>query len=532
MKLRNFLVIGVALLVGVFIGRGCGSGPARSQAPDSATPSAPAVKQVWTCSMHPQVRLDGPGSCPICEMPLILAEASGSGDDDAPSLQLSAHAIAMANIETTPVERRPLTHELRAVGKIQYNEASLATITARVAGYAERLFVDITGVDIAAGDHLAEIYSPDLAAAQQEMLIALQQGGAGASADAMAQATRTKLLRWGLAAGQVQALERERVIAERITLLSPIAGTVIERNITRNSAFAEGDVLYRIANLDTVWAILEVYESDLPWIRYGQKVELKAEALPGRIFEGRATFVQPLVDERSRTIRIPVHVENPDHALKPGMFVSAVVKAALGADGAVAPTGVEGQFSCPMHPQFLDEAPGECPSCGMPTVRIPGGREATADAAAVAAETFFCPMKCEGDKTYPAPGNCPVCEMKLERAEPGADVAAPLAVPATAVLDSGTRTLVYVEREDGQFEPREVVLGPRAGADVPVIRGVAEGERVVTRGGFLLDSQFQISGRPSLFYPGGLLGDRIDAPEAEAAEAGAGAHEPAAHAVH
>jgi len=174
-----------------------------------------------------------------------------------------------------------------------------------------------------------------------------------------------------------------------------------------------------------------------------------------------------------------------------------------------------------MHPQVLADAPGACPNCEMALVQIPGGKEEQdgATEAADATPAYACAMRCEGDKTYPEPGNCPVCEMRLDPVEPQPPRGgAPLAVPIGAVLDSGTRKLVYVEKEDGLFEPREVVLGPRAASFYPVLSGLNEGERVVTRGGFLIDSQFQITGQPSLFYPGGLMGDPAPAEHVHDAE--------------
>lgn len=507
MKKRIGLALVVGLILGLVIGRGCLLRPALKPpvAPESA------VAQVWTCSMHPQIRLAQSGNCPICEMPLIAAAAAQTGSSGVPLLQLSDHALAMAHVETTPVARRELSRELRAVGKIQYNEAALATITARVDGYAERLFVDFTGIDIKAGDHLAEVYSPELLVAQQELLIALQSGSGG-QVGPMAEMSKLKLLRWGLTKAQITSLVEHKKIAERVTLYSPIQGTVIEKSIVQNSAFKAGDALYRVANLDTVWVYLDIYEYDLAWVRYGQRVDLSAEALPGRTFEGRVTFVQPIVNEETRTIRVPVHVENKDHALKPGMFVSAVIRSVLAGDGTAAATGVESKFSCPMHPQVLKDLAGACPICEMPLTRIPGTAEVSALAtptnAAAAAVRYACPMKCEGTKTYGETGICPVCNMKLKPLP----VATPsrtalLSVPVSAVLDSGTRRLVYVERSQGLFEPRDVVLGPRTGEFYLVLKGIEEGERVVTRGGFLIDSQFQITGHPSLFYPGGLMGD-------------------------
>lgn len=507
MKKRVVLAVAAGLLAGLFIGRGCLSQPAPKASAGTAVTDA---AQVWTCSMHPQIRLAQAGNCPICEMPLIPAAAAQAGSGGVPQLQLSDHALAMAHVETTPVARRKLSRELRAVGKIQYNESALATITARVDGYAERLFVDFTGVDIKAGDHLAEVYSPELLVAQQELLIALQRG-TGGQAGPLAEMSKLKLRRWGLTEAQIHSLVEQKKIAERVTLYSPIQGTVIGKSIIQNSAFKAGDALYRVANLDTVWVYLDIYEYDLAWVRYGQRVDLTAEALPGRTFEGRVTFVQPIVNEETRTIRVPVHVGNSDHALKPGMFVSAVIRSVLASDGTAAATGVEGKFSCPMHPQVLKDLAGACPLCDMPLTLIPGAAEITAPPAptnAPGAIRYACPMKCEGSKTYDKPGSCPVCNMKLKPLPAAAlAVVAPLAVPVSAVLDSGTRKLVYVEKSRGLFEPRDVVLGPRAGEFFQVLNGLDEGERVVTRGGFLIDSQFQITGHPSLFYPGGLTGD-------------------------
>jgi Cu(I)/Ag(I) efflux system membrane fusion protein len=216
-----------------------------------------------------------------------------------------------------------------------------------------------------------------------------------------------------------------------------------------------------------------------------------------------------MLDDLTRTVRIPVHIDNRDHVLKPGMFVSATIRAALAADGAAAPTGVEGKFTCPMHPQVLEATPGTCPSCAMDLERVPGAPapDATGPVAAPA-PAYACPMRCEGDRTYAdAAVRCPVCGMRLERIESAAEASRRglLAVPASAVLDSGLRRLVYVTRGEGRFEPREVTLGPRAEGYVAVLGGLAEGERVATRGGFLIDSQFQITGHPSLFYPGGLM---------------------------
>ena len=555
MKRRTAIVL-VSLIVLLAAGAGyllgsarAGSG-GRSNVPGASGGMADApstAKQVYTCSMHPQVRLDQPGNCPICEMPLIPAASASTAAGEAPMLQLSEHAISMASVETVAIERRPLSRDLRAVGRIEYNESSLATITPRVDGFAERLFVSFTGVEIRKGDHLAEVYSPELLVAQQELLIALQSG-AGGGGNSLAEVAKTKLRLLGLTDQQVADLVEKKQTTDRVTLYSPISGTVIEKSIVEKASFKAGDALYRIANLDSVWVYLEIYEYDLPWVRYGQTVRIMAQAIPGRTFDGVVTFVQPVVNDQSRTVRVPVYVDNKDHALKPGMFVTAVIAAALTNQGRAAPTGVEGRYSCPMHPQVLADASGACPICEMPLEKIPGGAIAAAvpdqqdahdghapEAAAPLAPTYLCPMKCEGEKTYDQPGRCPVCNMKLKEVPAGPTAPAKgsgvLAVPVSAVLDSGTRQIVYIEKSRGLFEPRELTLGPRAGDYFAVLAGLTGGERVVTRGNFLIDSQFQITGHPSLFYPGGLHASMGHQHGGTAAPGGAGTPSPNAPAA-
>ncbi len=382
------------------------------------------------------------------------APMAATGDT---TLELSAPSRAMAGVETAPVERRRLRRELRVVGKVGYNEAGLADVVARVDGYIERLFVDTTGVVVHAGDHLVEIYSPDLVLAQQELLLALKS----TSPTEMAAATTRKLLRWGVTQAQVDELARSRKIRERLTLYSPIKGTVIDKLVVRQSAVKPGDVLYRLADLESVWVRLDLYESDLSWVQYGQEAEVRAEACPGESFIGRVWFVSPVLNDKTRTVEVRLNIDNGGRRLKPGMYVSGVIRAELGPDGAVAASGAEGRWSCPMHPLVLQARSGPCQVCDMPLVQIPG---LPADARTL------------GD---------------------------PLAVPVSAVLDSGLRQLVFVEREPGRFAPVEIVTGLRADAFYPVVRGLKEGDRVAVRGAFLLDSQLQIRGLPSLFAPEG-----------------------------
>ena len=472
---KRILLIALAVIAVVVAG---GALLVSLTSPDpGAGSAAEADGQIWTCSMHPQVRLPKPGRCPICSMPLIpVKTAAPPGTTNPPvnptvnattngmaapgesMLEFSDHALAMASVETAPVERRKMSREIRAVGKVQYNETGLANITTRVEGYVERLFVDYTGVEVKAGDHLVEIYSPDLLLAQQELLVALDSPRNAS----LVESAKRKLLLWGLTQEQVDDLVRDKKVSDRITLFSPIQGTVTEKMVVQKAMVKPGEMLYRLANLDSVWVYLDIYEYELPWVQYGQKVEIKSEALPGRSLFGRVGFISPVLNEETRTVKVLLNISNTGRELRPGMYVSTLIRAELMSDGKPAPTGVEGQWSCPMHPLVVLPQPGECPVCKMKLVQIPGTPAGT---------------KPDGDQ--------------------------PLAVPITAVLDSGMRRLVYVERSKGRFAPVEIVTGPRTDEFYPVLNGLKPGDRVAVRGAFLLDSQFQIIGLPSLFYKEG-----------------------------
>lgn len=340
-------------------------------------------------------------------VPIYESKAPGGS-----MLELSEHARAMASVETVLVQRRNINNEIHVVGKVQYNETSLANITTRIDGYVERLFVNYTGIEVKKGDRLVDIYSPDLIVAQQEVLIALT----GQHNLNLVEPSKRKLLRWGLTQEQIDELVRNKKVHERLTIFSPIKGTVIEKMIVENSAVKPGDVLYRLANLDSVWIYLDIYEYELPWVQYGQTAQIKSEVYPGQSFTGRVWFISPVLNEETRSVKVLLNIDNTEQKLKPGMFVSAAIRTRLTADG-----------------------------------------------------------KPQGEQLS-------------------------LAVPVTAVLDSGVRKLVYVETAKGQFSPVEIVTGPRAGSFYPVLSGLNVGDRVATRGNFLLDSQSQISGLPSLFY--------------------------------
>lgn len=475
------LVIGA--LVAGFLLRGLFSHDTHP-APDTGDVTAPvsSVTQTYTCSMHPQIRQPAPGLCPICGMELIPV-SSGDEEDAGPrTFATSEAAKALMDIQTARVERRFVETEIRMVGKVDYDETRLATISAWVPGRIDRLYVDYTGIQVRKGDHMVSLYSPELLTAQQELrsaseaLARISPNAPQVLRDtgtATVTGAREKLRRWGLTDEQVRAAQSKGGLSDHVTVYAPIGGTVIERNGTEGMYVMTGEMIYRIADLSKVWVKFEAYESDLAWLHYGQNVSFSTEAYPGETFEGRISFIDPLLNPMTRTVRLRVNVDNRDGRLKPEMFVRAVVRAKVATSGRVMDPGLAGKWISPMHPEIVKDGPGTCDICGMPLVR--------------AEELGYVPAEAKPEDM-------------------------PLVIPASAPLVTGKRAVVYVEvagAEKPTFEGREVVLGPRAGDFYMVESGLEEGEIVVTNGNFKIDSALQILAKPSMMNPE----TKSDAPE-------------------
>jgi len=410
-------------------------------------------------------------------MALILASARPEQGHAAPrELVTSEQGKALMQIETAEVRRDFPAAEVRMVGKVEYDETRLAHIAARVPGRLDRLYVDYTGLPVRKGDHMVSLYSPELLSAQEELLQALRSvknlAGSDAAlvkqaAEATVTAVREKLRLWGLAPAQVAEIESRGKAEDHITIQAPIDGIVVDKNAVEGMYVDTGTRIYSVADLSHVWVKLDAYESDLMWIRYGQDVEFATVAYAGRVFRGTISFIDPVLNERTRTVKVRLDVPNADRLLKPGMFVKAVVRSLVAAGGRVMDPHLAGKWICPMHPSVVKDAAGSCDLCQMPLVR-------TESLGYVSVEPT------EADK--------------------------PLLIPASAPLVTGTRAVVYVEvpsRDRPTYEGREVRLGPRAGDWYLVQSGLRQGERVVTRGNFKIDSALQIEARPSMMSPEG-----------------------------
>jgi Cu(I)/Ag(I) efflux system membrane fusion protein len=481
-KHRNWILFGLVLLA-VMILSGIFSTQA-TQKSQEITSSRPEKKiKYWTCSMHPQINLPKPGLCPICAMDLIpVYEGGGEEAGSEVSLTLNAVGRQLAEIETEAVRYESVSHEIRLVGKVEYDETRLSYISAWVPGRIDELYVDFTGTRVRKGDHLIKIYSPELISAQEEYIQAIRNleetrsselGVMRQTAQSTLKSSRDKLRLFGITEKQIEEIEKAGRPREHLTIYSSGAGTVIQKSGFEGMYVKTGDKIYAIADLSKVWLYLDAYESDIQWLHYGQPVVVEAESYPGEIFHGKVAFIEPFVDQKSRTIKLRVNVDNTDEKLKPGMFVRAMINATVGEDGKIYEEDLAGKWICPMHPDVIKDQQAPCDICGMDLIRT--------------SEFGF------SDK--------PATETKA------------LVIPKSAPLITGKRAVVYVENMTDKtgvhrYEGREVVLGPRAGDHYIVLSGVREGEKVVTKGNFKIDSALQIQAMPSMMNPAGYYSEK------------------------
>jgi Cu(I)/Ag(I) efflux system membrane fusion protein len=384
----------------------------------------------------------------------------------------------VAGIQTVAVKAVPLVRTIRTIGEISFDEGALTTISAYVDGRIDRLYADYIGVVVKKGDHLALLYSPEIYAAQVELLQskqALAQIQAGTlprvirSQQQLYDGARQKLLELGMVETQLQELERSGKASFRIHLWAPASGTVIAKLAEEGTYIKTGTPIYRLADLSTVWLMLKLFPDDVAAIRYGQKVTAEVQSLPGKQFTGRVAFVDPVVDPKTRTVGVRVVFANPKGMLRIGDYAKAQIEVAVTADGdplgRVYDPELAGKWISPRHPHVIQSAPGPCPVCGI--ALVPASEFGFSDQ----------PTQQEGS----------------------------LVVPRNAVLMAGAHSVVYVEKEPGRFEIRPVVLGLLRRDQAVNHKGVKEGEQVAVKGNFLLDSQMQLAGNPSLIDPTRLL---------------------------
>jgi Cu(I)/Ag(I) efflux system membrane fusion protein len=339
-----------------------------------------------------------------------------------PGVKIEPDKVQKLGVRTEKVAARVLQRTVRAVGRIDVDERARRAISPRIEGWIQQLHVNATGQYVTRGQPLMEVYSPELVTAQQEYLVAARGVADLKSASSeiqeqmrsLVEGSLQRLRNWEIGDEEIAQLRTESRPRNSLTLRSPVSGVVLEKPAVQGMRFMPGEMLFRIADLSSVWLLADVFEQDLGLVRSGQSVKVYVNAYPERSFQGRVSFVYPTVTPETRTAKIRVELANPGQLLKPEMYASVELAA-----GGAAPR---------------------------------------------------------------------------------------LAVPDSAVLDSGTRQVVLVRRGEGLFEPRAVKLGTRADGYVEVLDGVKDGEDVVVSANFLIDAESNLKAAIAGFGQGGISG--------------------------
>jgi len=287
----------------------------------------------YTCSMHPSVKSQDPGTCPICSMDLVPVTVE---EVETGTIRIDTARRQEIGVRTEVVALRRLSTTVRAVGQVVYDETRLTDVSLKIGGWIGRLEVDEPGQSVARGQTLFTLYSPELYAAQQELLTTLSSQRAAAStaapgrADYLVAAARRRLQLWDLSEEQIDSLAETGKPLEYLPILSPVSGYVVEKNVVDGAAVEPGERLFRIAGLDRVWVEAEVYESELALIERGQSAEVSLPYVPGRRFEGEVVFLYPYLEGKTRTGRVRIELPNPDLELKPEMYANVTIERDLG----------------------------------------------------------------------------------------------------------------------------------------------------------------------------------------------------------
>jgi Cu(I)/Ag(I) efflux system membrane fusion protein len=459
------LAVGALLLVLIGVAQRTGWITAGGFGADSASAAGEATSgesKRYICPMMCTPPSTLPGRCPVCAMELV--EATGGGAGDGISVTIEPAARRLVGIQTAMSKMGNVTRTIRTIGSIDFDESRLSTISAYIDGRLEKLYANYVGVRVSEGDDLALIYSPQLYSAQTEFVISLDGGSVGRFSigdNNLGEMARENLSELGMTDEQIDLLRETRKPESRIRIKSPQSGTVIEKSAVEGDYVKTGQKIYRIADLASVWMMLDLFPDDASAVRFGQQVEAEIQSTPGEVFTGRVAFIDPTVNPRTRTVRVRVEVMNFDGKLRPGDYATARITVPAIPTDLVYDPALSGKYISPMHPQVIRDEPGECPLCGMDLV-------STSEL---------------GYAAEPQP------EQRV------------VAVPRDAVLLTGDSGVIYVETEPGRFEIRRVTVGPMNDTEAIIIEGLAAGETVATGGNFLIDSQMQLAGNPSLLDP-------------------------------
>jgi Cu(I)/Ag(I) efflux system membrane fusion protein len=287
--------------------------------------TAAADNQTWTCSMHPQIRQSEAGKCPLCGMDLIPV-SDESSDSNPFEIKMSPTAMQLASVTTSVITKQKPVKELRLNGKVKADERKTFSQSSHIPGRVERLMVNFTGETVQRGQVLAYIYSPDLVVAQEELFEAAKMKEIQ---PALFQAAKEKLKNWKLTENQIQQIIKKGTIQEQFPILADVSGVVMSKNVNLGDYIKKGESIYKIANLNTVWILFDLYESDISWVKIGDEVEFEIQSYQSEIFKGRISFIDPVINPKTRVASARVEINNSNMRLKPDMFVQGLIKSSI-----------------------------------------------------------------------------------------------------------------------------------------------------------------------------------------------------------
>jgi Cu(I)/Ag(I) efflux system membrane fusion protein len=315
----TIVIILITLIVGISLG---GLLFSNSEEKHQHTTQPEEEQQIWTCSMHPQIRKTEAGKCPICGMDLIPL-SNESGAENPMEIKMSPSAMQLANIQTSVIKKQKPVKEVRMNGKIKADERLIFSQSAHLSGRIEKLLVNFTGESVSKGQTLAYIYSPELVTAQEELFEALKIKN---SQPALFEAAKAKLKNWKLTESQINKIIESGQPQSQFPILADVNGIVLNKRVNLGDYIQKGESLLEIANLSKVWVLFDVYESDMPWIKVDNAVKFSVQSLPAETFIGKITFIDPIINPTTRVATARVEINNSNGRLKPDMFVKGVAQ--------------------------------------------------------------------------------------------------------------------------------------------------------------------------------------------------------------
>ncbi|MEZ4773791.1 MAG: efflux RND transporter periplasmic adaptor subunit [Bacteroidia bacterium] len=322
-KNTAYIALGT-LTIGLFLGWMMFGGSSNEQVTENKHENS--KNTIWTCSMHPQIRQNEPGQCPLCGMDLIPLSNEGDSEDNPMEIKMSPTAMQLANVQTSIITKRKPIKEVRMNGKIKADERNVNSQSSHIPGRIEKLTVSFTGESIQKGQVLAYVYSPELVTAQEELFEAQKMKE---TQPGLYQAAVEKLKNWKLTNKQINQILEGGVVQEQFPILADVSGIILNKKVNLGDYIKKGQTIYEVANLSKVWVLFDVYESDIPWVKTGDKVQFTVQSIPGETFNGKISFIDPVINPKTRVASARVEISNPGMRLKPDMFVLGTIESPI-----------------------------------------------------------------------------------------------------------------------------------------------------------------------------------------------------------